>query len=87
MTNIFIPTLGRQPLYCVWIKTENPSRPIACVWIDPQLRSFQFSDSEVERTSATRARTKEFGVSSQRFLQEGFSRGEPTAVLKAVSMG
>jgi hypothetical protein len=21
MTNTFIPTLGRQPLYCVWIKT------------------------------------------------------------------
>jgi hypothetical protein len=73
MTNTFIPTLGRQPLYCIWI--------------DPQLRSFQFSDSEVERTSATRARTKERGVSSQRFLQEGFSRGEPPAVLKPASMG
>jgi hypothetical protein len=44
MTNIFIPTLRPQPLYCVWIKTGNPRRPLECVWIDPQLRSFQSSD-------------------------------------------
>jgi len=41
MTNTFIPTLSPQPLYCVWIKTGNPSRPLECVWIDPQLRSYQ----------------------------------------------
>jgi hypothetical protein len=41
MTNTFIPTLSPQPLYCVWIKTGNPSRPLECVWIDPQLRSFE----------------------------------------------
>ena len=35
MTNTFIPTLSPQPLYCVWIKTGNPSRPLECVWIDP----------------------------------------------------
>lgn len=45
MTNAFIPTLNRQPLYCVWIKTGNPSRPLACVWIDPQLRSFQLPNT------------------------------------------
>jgi hypothetical protein len=38
--NNFIPTLSRQPLYCVWIETGNPAHPLACVWIDPQLRSF-----------------------------------------------
>ena len=87
MTNTFIPTLGRRPLYCVWIKTENPSRPMACMWIDRQLRSFQFCDSEVERTSSIRARTKERGVSSQRFLQEALRQGEPPAMLKPASMG
>jgi hypothetical protein len=40
MTNTFIPTLRRNPLYCVWIETGNPARPLDCVWIDPELRSF-----------------------------------------------
>jgi hypothetical protein len=40
MTNSFIPTLSRYPLYCVWIETGNPSHPLDCVWIDPELRSF-----------------------------------------------
>jgi len=40
MTNKFIPTLSRQPLYCVWIETGNPAHPLDCVWIDPELRSF-----------------------------------------------
>jgi hypothetical protein len=40
MTNTFIPTLGRQPLYCVWIETGNPAHPLDRVWIDPELRSF-----------------------------------------------
>jgi hypothetical protein len=40
MTNIFIPTLKRQPLYCVWIATGNPAHPLDRVWIDPELRSF-----------------------------------------------
>jgi hypothetical protein len=40
MTNNFIPTLSRQPLYCVWIETGNPAHPLDCVWIDPELRSF-----------------------------------------------
>jgi hypothetical protein len=40
MTNTFIPTLSRNPLYCVWIETGNPARPLDCVWIDPELRSF-----------------------------------------------
>jgi hypothetical protein len=39
MTNTFIPTLSRHPLYCVCSKNGNPTRPLACVWIDPQLRS------------------------------------------------
>jgi hypothetical protein len=41
MTNTFIPTLGRHPLYCVWITTGNPSRPLACVWIDPDCAIFR----------------------------------------------
>jgi Carboxypeptidase regulatory-like domain len=40
MKNDFIPTLSRQPLYCVWIETGNPAHPLECVWIDPELRSF-----------------------------------------------
>ena len=52
MTNTFIPTLGRHPLYCVWIATGNPSRPLACVWIDPELRTFQVPDTG--RTAAAR---------------------------------
>jgi hypothetical protein len=51
MTNTFIPTLARNPLYCVWIKTEDRARPIACVWIDPELRSFQFPGAESATTS------------------------------------
>ena len=39
MTNTFIPTLSRNPLYCVWIETGNPARPLDRVWIDPELRS------------------------------------------------
>jgi hypothetical protein len=40
MTNTFIPTLSHHPLYCVWIETGNPGRPLDRVWIDPELRSF-----------------------------------------------
>jgi hypothetical protein len=40
MTNTFIPTLSRRPLYCVWIETGNPTHPLDRVWIDPELRSF-----------------------------------------------
>jgi hypothetical protein len=40
MTNTFIPTLSRHPLYCVWIETGNPAHPLDRVWIDPELRSF-----------------------------------------------
>ena len=40
MTNTFIPTLSRNPMYCVWIKTGNPAHPLDRVWIDPELRSF-----------------------------------------------
>jgi hypothetical protein len=40
MTNTFIPTLSRQPLYCVWIETGNPAHPLDRVWIDPELRTF-----------------------------------------------
>ena len=57
MTSTFIPTLGRHPLYCVWLETGNPSRPLACVWIDPELRTFQFPD--VESVASTREKTDE----------------------------
>src|ERR1700731_4050742 len=42
MTNTFIPTLSRQPLYSVWIRTGNPEHPLDRVWIDPELRSFHY---------------------------------------------
>lgn len=32
MTNTFTPTL-RNPLYCVWIKTGEPSEPLQLVWM------------------------------------------------------
>ena len=51
MTNTFIPTLSRQPLYCVWIETGNPAHPLDCVWMDPELRSFV--DVEVAPPRAT----------------------------------
>jgi hypothetical protein len=57
MTNKSIPTLSRDPLYCVWINTGNPSRPLTGVWIDPQLRSFQFPVPAIEATSNPRTRT------------------------------
>ena len=40
MTNTFIATLKRLPLYCVWIETGNRAHPLDRVWIDPELRSF-----------------------------------------------
>jgi hypothetical protein len=51
MTNTFIPTLNRQPLYCVWIETGNPAHPLDRVWIDPELRSFV--DVKITPTRAT----------------------------------
>src|ERR1700732_2350564 len=57
MTNTFIPTLNRQPLYCVWIKTGNSEHPLDRVWIDPELRSFQCFD--VDRAAAIRAKNDE----------------------------
>ena len=41
MTNKFIPMKRVQSLYCVWIKTGNPRRPLQCLWIDLEMRSFQ----------------------------------------------
>ena len=55
MTNTFIPTLGRNPLYCVWIETGNPAHPLDRVWIDPELRSFV----NVERAAPARATSDE----------------------------
>jgi hypothetical protein len=41
MTNTFIPTLKRQPPYCVWIATgKSRGHRLDRVWIDPELRSF-----------------------------------------------
>jgi hypothetical protein len=51
MTNTFIPTLSRNPLYCVWIETGNPAHPLDRVWIDPELRSFV--DVKITPTRAT----------------------------------
>src|SRR3984957_18739297 len=55
MTNTFIPTLSRRPLYCVWIKTGNPAHPLDRVWIDPELRSFV----DVQITAPTHATNDE----------------------------
>jgi hypothetical protein len=55
MANNFIPTLPRHTLYCVWIMTGDSRRPLECVWIDPEFRSFQFTNTQ--QTIATRATT------------------------------
>jgi len=70
MTNTFIPTLSPQPLYCVWIKTGNPRRPLECVWIDPQLRSFQSPDTAetTEPTTSSRCAREEDPFSKQIFI-------------------
>jgi hypothetical protein len=70
MTNIFIPALGRQPLYCVWIKTGNPSRPLACVWIDPLLRGFQLSDAERKIPSPVRPDNSQREIGSLRLAEK-----------------
>jgi hypothetical protein len=41
MTNKFNPTKRLQSLYCVWINTGNPRRPLECFWIDSEMRGFQ----------------------------------------------
>jgi Ca-activated chloride channel family protein len=46
MANNFIPTLPRHTLYCVWIATGDPRRPLECIWIDPEFRSFHLMDSQ-----------------------------------------
>jgi hypothetical protein len=46
MTNTFIPTLSRQPLFCFWIKTGDPAHPLDRVWIDPEVRSFRFFEAD-----------------------------------------
>src|SRR3984957_5082149 len=51
MTNTFVPTLRRNPLFCVWIETGNPAHPLDRVWIDPELRSFV--DVKITPTRAT----------------------------------
>jgi hypothetical protein len=55
MTNTFIPTLSRQPLYCLWIETGNPAHPLDRVWIDPGLRRFV----DVEIAAPTRTTSDE----------------------------
>jgi hypothetical protein len=50
MPTKFISTLPREGLYCVWVATGDPRRPLACIWIDPQMRSYQFES--VRSTSA-----------------------------------
>jgi hypothetical protein len=39
MTTKFISDFSHLGLYCVWIKTGNPRRPLACIWIDPETRT------------------------------------------------
>jgi hypothetical protein len=40
MTTKFISNFPQQGLYCIWIPTGNPRRPLACLWIDPEMRSY-----------------------------------------------
>lgn len=51
MTNNLISALPRHALYCVWITTGDPRRPLECAWIDPEFRSFQFMD--IQQTTET----------------------------------
>ena len=72
MTNTFIPTLSRQPLYCVWIETGNPAHPLDRVWIDPELRSFV--DVKVTPTRATNDK-REPEASAEPLAEKGSSPG------------
>ena len=49
--NNLISALPRHALYCVWITTGDPRRPLECAWIDPEFRSFQFMD--IQQTTET----------------------------------
>jgi len=74
MTNTFIPTLSRRPLYCVWIETGNPAHPLDQVWIDPELRSFV----DVKRATPIRA-AKDEGQPATRvepFPRKGLFAGQ-----------
>jgi hypothetical protein len=53
MTNNFIPTIPRHPLYCVWITTDDANRPLECIWIDPQFRSLRVDFGFTQRESTT----------------------------------
>jgi len=48
MTRTFIPTLGRNPLYCVWIQTGDSRRPLTRVWVDPEHRTCRLHPAENE---------------------------------------
>jgi hypothetical protein len=61
MTNKFIPTERLHSLYCIWIKTGNPRRPLECLWIDLEMRSFQvasFANNESIRAVADETERK-----------------------------
>ena len=74
MTNTFIPTLSRNPLYCVWIETGNPAHPLDRVWIDPELRSFV----HVEPAAPLHATNDECepGASAEPFPGKGLFAGQ-----------
>jgi Ca-activated chloride channel homolog len=54
MGNNFIATLPRHTLYCVWITTGDPRRPLKCIWIDPEFRSFRLMDRQQMTTAGAK---------------------------------
>jgi hypothetical protein len=84
MTNTLIPTLSRNPLYCIWIETGNPAHPLDRVWIDPELRSFV----NVETASPTRATNNESEpeASAEPLLGKGLFAGRLLTPLRRKEM-
>jgi len=74
MTNTFIPTLKRQPLYCVWIATGNPAHPLDRVWIDPELRSFV--DVKIDAPIRVTSDEREPEAPAESLPQEGLFAGQ-----------
>ncbi|HXY52896.1 MAG TPA: hypothetical protein VEI01_25850 [Terriglobales bacterium] len=55
MTNTYVPTLGRNPLYCVWVETGDKRHTLTRVWIDPEPRGCHLVSTEAASASETAA--------------------------------
>jgi len=54
MSNTLIPTLGRNPLYCVWVETGDKRQPLTRVWINPEHQGCSLASEEAGRVTRLR---------------------------------